>query len=343
VSASVVYRAVALAAGLIVAALLVAQLVTLLLALMLTVIISLPLSSAASYAARRHLPRAVGAFTALLGALGVVVAIGFLIAPDFISQTNQFANRLPGIGSDAERYLHSVTGISAKTLSNDLTRFVQGYTGHPQRLIGPLSSIGVSLAGVIGGLVVVLITAVYIAINPDPLRLAILRLLPPHLRPTGEEVMSRIRGAWMGWLFAMAIDMLVLGGLLYAGMSVIGLNFALGFAVFSALLTVVPNYGSIISAIPPVLFGLAQSPGEALLVLLVYVIVNQIEGNLILPLVMARTVDLHPALVAIGVLVMAQLFGIFGVVLAIPLMSLLMILVDALWIAPQEAPALRSD
>jgi predicted PurR-regulated permease PerM len=183
---------------------------------------------------------------------------------------------------------------------------------------------------------VVLITALYIAINPDPLRLAALRLLPPHLRPTGAAIMARIRGAWMGWLLAMGIDMLVLGGLLYAGLSAIGLSFALGFAVFSAVLTVIPNYGSIISAIPPVLLGLATSPGKAALVLIVYVIVNQIEGNLILPLVMARTVDLHPALVAIGVLVMAQLFGIFGVVLAIPLMSLVMILVDALWVAPQE-------
>ena len=57
------------------------------------------------------------------------------------------------------------------------------------------------------------------------------------------------------------------------------LPFALGFAVFSALLTVVPNYGSIVSAIPPILVGLAQSPGKALVVLVVYVIVNQLEGN----------------------------------------------------------------
>jgi predicted PurR-regulated permease PerM len=132
----------------------------------------------------------------------------------------------------------------------------------------------------------------------------------------------------------------VLGGLLYLGMRIVGLGFALGFAVFSALLTVIPNYGSIISAVPPVLFALAQSPGKAALVLLVYVIVNQIEGNLILPLVMARTVDLHPAVVAIGVLVMAQLFGLIGVVIAIPLLSLAIILVEELWITPQEQAAL---
>jgi predicted PurR-regulated permease PerM len=72
-------------------------------------------------------------------------------------------------------------------------------------------------------------------------------------------------------------------------------------------------------------------------VLVVYVIVNQIEGNLILPLVMARTVNLHPAVVAIGVLVMAALFGLIGVILSIPLLSLAVILVEELWIRPQEA------
>jgi predicted PurR-regulated permease PerM len=103
--------------------------------------------------------------------------------------------------------------------------------------------------------------------------------------------------------------------------------------------TVIPNYGSIISAVPPILVGLASSPGKALLVLAVYVIVNQIEGNLILPVVMARSVDIHPAIVAIGVLVMAQLFGLIGVIIAIPLISLFMTLVEELWIRPQEEAA----
>jgi predicted PurR-regulated permease PerM len=142
---------------------------------------------------------------------------------------------------------------------------------------------------------------------------------------------------------AVGIDMLVLGGLLFVGLKLIGLNFAIGFAVFSAFMTVIPNYGSVISAIPPILDGLAQSPGKALLVLVVYLIVNQIEGNLILPLIMARTVDMHPAVVAIGLLVMGALFGLIGVLIAIPLLSLAIILVQVLWVEPQEASNAAHD
>jgi predicted PurR-regulated permease PerM len=151
--------------------------------------------------------------------------------------------------------------------------------------------------------------------------------------------MTRVRSAWLGWMAAVALDMVVLGTLLWLGMVIIGLPFAVGFATFSALMTVIPNYGSIISAIPPVLAALAQSPKEAVLVIIVYVIVNQIEGNLLLPLIMARTVDMHPAVVAIGLLIVASLFGLIGVFIAIPLISLAIILVQALWIEPQEAAA----
>lgn len=335
-SAKVGYRAVLLAAALTVLALVVQQLVTLLLALVLTVIIALPLSRTADFAQRHHVPRAFGALAGLLVVVGVIGLLGYFIIPAFVNQVKDFANTLPHTIDRTERYIHGLTGVKKQTLSNEVTHFVQGYTHNPQKLIAPLESVGLSLVGIVAGLVVVIITSLYIAIIPGPLTNGILQLLPSERRAMGRRVMSRIATSWLGWLQAITIDMLVLGGLLYLGMRIVGLPFALGFAVFSALLTVIPNYGSIISAIPPILLGLSISPGKAVLVLVVYVIVNQIEGNLILPLVMARTVNLHPAVVAIGVLVMAQLFGLIGVIISIPLLSLFVILVEELWIAPQE-------
>jgi predicted PurR-regulated permease PerM len=336
-NAKVAYRAVLLAAALTLLALVVQQLITLLLAFAITVIIALPLSRTADFAHRHHVPRVFGAIAGLLVVLGVIALLGYFIVPAFVNQVKDFANTLPHTIDRTERYIHGLTGVKRQTLSNEVTHFVQGYTHHPEKLIAPLESVGVSVAGILAGLVVVIITALYIAINPGPLTDGILQLLPNERREMARRVMARIAASWIGWLQAIAIDMLVLGGLLYLGMRIVGLPFALGFAVFSAVLTVIPNYGSIISAVPPILLGLSISPGKAVLVLVVYVIVNQIEGNLILPIVMARTVDLHPAVVAIGVLVMAQLFGLIGVVISIPLITLFIILVEELWIAPEEA------
>lgn len=339
-NAKVAYRAIGLAAALVVVALLVQQLITLLLALVLTVIISLPLSAAADLAQRARAPRALGATAGLLAVFGLIALLGYFIIPSFITEAKDFADTLPRTISSAERYLHGVTGVTKQQLSKDVTSFVQKYTNDPKTLVAPLESVGLSVAGIAGGFVVVLITAMYIAINPGPLTDALLSLLPYDRRVYGEQIMSRTRVAWLRWLQATGIDMLVLGALLYAGMRIVGLQFAIGFAVFSAVMSVIPNYGSIISAVPPVLVGLAHSPGKAILVLVVYVVAHRLESRLIGPVVMVRRVNMHPALVAIGVVVMAELFGLIGVVIAIPLLSLSLILVEELWISPKERASL---
>jgi predicted PurR-regulated permease PerM len=131
--------------------------------------------------------------------------------------------------------------------------------------------------------------------------------------------------------------MVISGTLLFIGLTIIDLDFAILFAVLTALLVVVPYFGAIVGAIPPVLFALTDSPGKALLVLTVYVIVQQVEGNLVIPLVMARTVRLHPAVIAIGVVVVGQLFGIVGLFVAVPIISAAVILTEEYWVREVEA------
>jgi predicted PurR-regulated permease PerM len=143
--------------------------------------------------------------------------------------------------------------------------------------------------------------------------------------------------AWIGWMQGVVFDMFISGTLLYIGLTIIGLDFAIVFAVLTALLVVIPYYGAILGAIPPVLFALTDSPGRALAVLAVYVAVQQIEGNVIIPIVMSRTTRLHPAVIAIGVLVVGRLFGIVGLFVAVPIVSALVIMVEELWVKEIEA------
>ena len=111
-----------------------------------------------------------------------------------------------------------------------------------------------------------------------------------------------------------------------------GLDFAIFFAVLSALLVVVPYFGAIAGAIPPVLFALTDSPGKALLVLGVYVLVQQLESNVTMPVIMSQRVRLHPAMIAIGVVVVGQLFGFVGLFVAVPILSLITICVQEFWV-----------
>jgi predicted PurR-regulated permease PerM len=181
-----------------------------------------------------------------------------------------------------------------------------------------------------------LITAYYMAVRPKPLVDGVLRLVPPSRRDHALRVMQRLRGAWIGWMQGVVFDMFISGTLLYIGLTVIGLDFALVFAVLTALLVVVPYFGAIAGAIPPVLFAFTDSPGKALAVLIVYIAVQQVEGNVVIPLVMSRTVRLHPAMIAIGVVVVGQLFGIVGLFVAVPIISTMVILTEELWVKEVE-------
>jgi predicted PurR-regulated permease PerM len=335
-SSHVAYRAVLLAAGLLLFGLLFRQLVTLLLALLFTVIIAIPLAAAATGLERRGVPRPLGALMALAGAIGVLALVIALLITPFIDQTNEFVDDVPGIVNDLEGYYADLTGQKATEVGDRVEEFFENWTDDPGRFIGPITSIGVNVAGILAALILILITSYYMAVRPGPLVDGLVSLAPPSRREHVRHVVDRLRDAWIGWMQGVAVDMLVTGVLVFIALTLIGLDFAIFFAVLSALLVVIPYFGSIAGAIPPVLLALTDSPGKALLVLVAYVIVQQIEGNVIVPLVMSRTVRLHPAVIAVGVVVVGQLFGVAGLFVAVPILSLLVISVEEFWVKPIE-------
>ncbi len=333
----VAYKAVALAAALLVLGLLFRQLATLLLAVLMTIIIAIPLSAGATRLERHGIPRPLGALATLLAGLAVLAGLLALIIPTFIDQTNQFVDDVPAIVNDLEETAGDITGDRPSEVGDKVQDFLRGYTDEPERLIGPITSIGVDVAGVLVAILVILITAYYMAVRPDPLVRGALRLMPPSRREHARCVMERMRSAWIGWMEGVVFDMFISGTLLFIGLTIVDLDFAILFAVLTALLVVIPYFGAIIGAIPPVLFALTDSPGKALLVLAVYIIVQQVEGNLVIPLVMSRTVRLHPALIAIGVVVVGNLFGIVGLFVAVPIISAVAILTEEYWVREVEA------
>ena len=325
-----------LAAALLVFGLIFRQLLTLLLAVLITVVIAIPLAAYASRLERWRIPRAIGALIGLLGTLAVIGLLVALLIPPLADQGDQFANDVPEILGDLEDRIHDVTGARPGDIAERGEEFVDRYTDKPERLIGPLTSIGLNVAGVIGALIMILITAYYMAIRPEPLVNGMLSLFPPDRRDHARHVLERLRRSWIGWMQGVAVDMVLSGVLLYIGLKLIGLDFAVFFAVLSAILVVIPYFGSIAGAIPPTLYALTDSPGKAVIVLGIYVLVQQIESNVTIPLVMSQRVRLHPALIAIGVVVVGQLFGFLGLFVAVPILSLIVILVDEYWVKPVE-------
>lgn len=331
-----VYRAVLLAFALVVAGLVFKQLRTLIMAGLIVVIIALPISAFATQLKRFGVPRGIGATLGLLIGLGALAGFIALIVPAFSHEINQFVDKVPTIVDDLNHRVAVVTGTSPGRVGKQIQNFINSYTHHPTRLLGPAERIGATAAGVIVVVIVILLTALYTAINPEPLSSGLVRLVPPQKRARAEVVLARLRVAYLGWLRGLVLGMIVLGGITYLGLRLVSLPFAAFFAVFTAVAMIIPYFGALISSIVPILYALTFSPGKAILVAVVYIVAHQLESNVIQPQVVARTVEMHPAVVAIGVLAVDELFGFVGLIVAVPILATVRILIEELWIAPLE-------
>jgi predicted PurR-regulated permease PerM len=309
---------------------------TLILGVLIVAIIAAPLAAFADLLERWHVPRAIGATLGLLIGLSAIGGLVALIVPVFSREVTHFVNELPQIGDVLTRRLGRLTGSSPAHISAQIQHFINNYTHNPSRLLGPAAVVGESVAAGVAAIIVVLLTSLYTAIHPEPLINGMIRLFPIPRRPHVQHVLMRLRTAYLAWLRGLFVGMVVLGSLTYLGLVLVGLNFAAFFAVFTAVAMIVPYFGALASSIPPILYALTFSPQKAIVVAIIYILAHQLESNIIQPLVVARTVKLHPAVVAIGVVAVDQLFGFIGLLVAVPIIATVTILADELWVKNLE-------
>ena len=157
-----------------------------------------------------------------------------------------------------------------------------------------------------------------------------IRFFPARSQDRVREVLSKVRSGLLLWLKGRIADMAIVGILSTVALYLIGVPGALFLGILTGLLAFVPLVGSIVSAIPPLLLAFVVGPTTVLWVLVAYVAIQQIEGNLVEPLIMQKTASLHPAAVVTVVTVLGAAFGVLGV-LAVPSAIVAAILVKELW------------
>lgn len=186
--------------------------------------------------------------------------------------------------------------------------------------------------GAAGNLVVVLILGVYLAADPGVYRRGTLRLVPDAVRPRVAAALSECGRQLRKWLVGQLVAMLAIAAVTALGLWALGIPYAVALAVIAGLLEFVPFLGPIAAAVPAVLVGFSQSPETALYVALLYFVIQQLEGHLLTPLVQRWAVAMPPALAVLAVIVFGVLFGIPGVLFAVPLMVVAMVLVEKLYL-----------
>jgi len=209
----------------------------------------------------------------------------------------------------------------------------------PKSLSGQLGALGrylfsflSSTVAVLGGLLLILFTALYIGAEPHLYYKGLLHLVPRPARPRANEVLTAIGMTLRKWLLSQLVLMAVIGVITTIGLSLLGVKAALSLGIIAGLLEFIPMLGPLLSAIPAVAMGFLDSPEKALFVALLYTGVQFLENHILVPLLMKRGVDLPPVVTLIGLSLMALVFGFLGMLVAVPFLAAVMTAVKLLYV-----------
>ncbi len=176
--------------------------------------------------------------------------------------------------------------------------------------------------------------AIYLSLHPALYREWLIALFPPIHRDLVRDVLADLGDSLRAYIVGQLLTMTFLGAITAIGLAVLDVPYSLPFGIFTGLVAIVPFFGTLLSTTVPALFVLTGSPyhaftplGHALLVIGLGVVVHLIEGNLVSPLVMSRKVDLPPVLTIMAVLVIGQLLGGMGLIVALPTLAAIMVIV----------------
>ncbi|WP_052055219.1 AI-2E family transporter [Myxosarcina sp. GI1] len=262
----------------------------------------------------------------------VSVLIPIVIIPDLLKELQQLSTDLPA-------YLNSLTQKSqhlharfnfVPDISQEIARlndFVYGLlTGLP-RLLEQAFGITIEAFATI-------ILALYITYDPNFLSGGLLRLIPRQHHQQVRHLFKSIRLRLQGWMSGTLLAMLFLGVGVTIGLWILGIPLPLPFGLIAGLFEVIPYIGSFAGGFLPALVAFTISPLKLVLVLVLFLLLNQIDAHIFQPIVVGQQVNLHPIAVIIAVLVMGQLLGLIGVVFAIPAAVVVMTFFDELTSKP---------
>lgn len=314
--------------------------------LALALLMAMILSPAVNLLVRIRFPRILALLVVLAGVILGFGLLGYIVLPLLSEQGSEFLARVPGVIRSVEGYIAELTeqypvleGTGGGVASLNLTDAIQEVT----RRAGELYSLTTRGAGLLLQAVGAVVMALYMVSNPRPLVNGVVALFPPGRRGRVEEILVLIRERVSGWIIGQIAAMGLMFVLTWIGLASLGVEYAFTFAVLTGTLQIVPFFGPILSAVPPTLAAFADSPTKALVVIVVYVAIHQIEAHIVSPMVMARSVQLHPVIVILAVLAMGDLLGLAGVILAVPTAAVLTVLLDELYVKPLgSAPSPRA-
>jgi predicted PurR-regulated permease PerM len=286
---------------------------------------------------RFGMPRVAGVLSALLLTGIAATTVGWLVLPPVARQTQALITALPGLIQVWTASLRELTAqypllatvFPPERLSEQLSQLAQ----NAGQAAAGLFPVVFDTLHVLINFVSVLVMGIYMALRPEVYREGVVSLAPPVHRELVRDILADLARSLRAWIGGQMLAMTFLGVLTWIGLEILGVPFALAFGVFTGVVVIVPFFGSLVSTLLPALFVLGGgSVVRALLVVLLGVVIHIIEANFVHPLIMERRVHLPPVLSIMSVLVMAELMGLVGLLVAVPVLATMMVIIRRIYV-----------
>jgi predicted PurR-regulated permease PerM len=304
-------------------------------------LVGLFLSVFADRLVSRGVPRLLSVLLVVVAVLGVLAAFAVLVWPTVREQLTMVARDLPAAADEVVRWARDqyrlVADGAAEPGAGLEAEARQRIAAQLGAILGGAIPIVSTAAGAVAGALVVLAVGIYTAANPALYRQGAIRLLPPRHRDRLGLALDRTADSLRRWMVGTLINMVLVGTLTGIGLWLLGVPAPVALAVIAGLLEFVPIIGPILASLPAIGLALTVSPMLAVWVTLFFIGIQQLESNVLTPVVMRGTVRLPPALTLLFQTLMAVIFGFPGLLLAVPILAAVMVLVKTLYVEPMES------
>lgn len=298
------------------------QIKQLLLLVFTAVVIANALNLLVKQLQKLNIRRSYAVLLSVLIVLSSAITFVWVIVPPLFEQLQQLIDLVPkGINQ-----LNSWLTLLEKRLPPELLELLPNFTQLSQqiqplynRLLGGGFTFFSTSVGILLNILLVFVLTIMLLADPTPYRKGFIRLFPSFYRQRIDEILVLCEQSLQGWLIGTLFSMTFLLVLSFIGLLLLDIDLALAQAMLTGLLTFIPNFGPVLSVIPPTAIALLDAPWKSLAVLVFYIVLQQVEGTLLTPLVMAQQVSLFPAFTLLAQVFFATFFGFLGLFLALPL------------------------
>ena len=282
---------------------------------------------------KRRVPRPLAILAIYATVIGTITAIGFVVVPQMVRQSQQLVKELPQLIDRGQDQLARWGLISPDTSFKELLQ--QSPIGGGDAVSMVMSTVWGFIGGLFGMITILLLTF-YMLVESQRIFDFFVRLFPRERRVKVAEVSALVTMKVSAWLGGQIFLGFVIGATTAVGLGLMGVPYFFVLALIAGIGEMIPMVGPLISAIPAILVAFTVSPGLALGVALFFFLQQQLENAVLVPKLMGETVGLSAVTVIAALIVGSELLGFVGALLAVPTAAIIQVLFEELYLAEKD-------